>query len=90
MLHCKFIAKGYGCIFVFKPEHIDKVRRIIRELDEFEYDYLPDGYIAVWDGEAKLCYTHKFELNIPELVVACGKRNIPIYCVTLPPETITF
>lgn len=39
----KFARKGYGRIFVEKEEDISKVENIIKEIDEFEFEYYPTG-----------------------------------------------
>lgn len=42
-----FDYKGYGRIFVEKEKDIQKVKDKIKELDDFEYEYLPDDLIRV-------------------------------------------
>ena len=80
MMH--FERKSYGRIFVQKEEDIEKVKSVIKEMDEFEYDYLPDDFIAVFSKdnmEAK--YTHKFyELDTQELTRLCWERGIYMFC----------
>lgn len=67
-----FDYKGYGRIFVEKKEDIQKVKNKIKELDDFEYGYLPDDLICVWNGDLDdIVYTYKFdEMNIDNL---CAK-----------------
>jgi hypothetical protein len=56
----KFPHKGYGRLFVESKEDIAKVKEIIREMDDWEYAYLPDDLIAVFSDEnMKSVYTHK-------------------------------
>ena len=43
-----FPRKAYGRIFVEKEEDIDKVKEIIRKMDEFEYEYLTNDLITVF------------------------------------------
>ena len=73
----EFSRKGYGRIFVEKEEDIPKVKEIIRKMDEFEYSYLPEDLIKVFDPNIKrfpdmlnvpkdhlwldMAYTHKFD-----------------------------
>ena len=38
--------KGYGRIYVDNQEDIQKVKDIIKELDEFEFGYLPTEYLG--------------------------------------------
>lgn len=76
-----FTRKGFGRIFVDKPENIETVKQIIHGIDEFEYDYMPDDFIAVFEEYPKLVYTHKFdELDINKLTAMCFKRGIYIFC----------
>lgn len=91
-----FSRKSYGRILVEKEEDIPKVKEIIRKMDEFEYDYLPNGLIAVFDPNIKtfpkenpkdylwldMEYTHKFDnLNLNELQFRCWADGIKIFCV---------
>lgn len=72
-----FPRKGYGRIFVEKEEDIEVVKEIIRKMDEYEYEYLPEKLIAVFDPNIRtfpdmlnqpkdhlwldMEYTHKFD-----------------------------
>ena len=91
----EFPRKGYGRIFVEKEEDITKVREIIRKMDEFEYGYLSEDLIKVFDPNIKtfpaekpkdhlwlsLAYTHKFDsLNLNELQFRCWAAGIKIFC----------
>lgn len=64
-----FDYKGYGRIFVEKEEDIQKVKDKIKEIDDFEYEYLPDDLISVWEGDLNdLVYNWKFdEMDIDDL-----------------------
>ena len=53
--------KGYGRIYVDDPDHIYRVKEIIKELDAFEREYLPKDLIAPWSEYPHLSYTHKFD-----------------------------
>lgn len=82
-----FPYKGYARIFVEKEEEIQAVRDLIRTIDQFEYDYLPDDLIAVWNSAeitdlVPLAYTHKFDhLDIDILTCLAWKRNIKLFIV---------
>lgn len=95
MAYNTFPRKGYGRIFVEKEEDIDKVKDIIRRMDEFEYDYLPSKLITVFNPNIKtfpkenpkdhfwldMGYTHKFDsLNLNELQFRCWAECIKIFC----------
>lgn len=73
-----FCYKGYGRIFVQKEEDIQKVKNKIKEIDDFEYEYLPDNLITVWNKDLNdLTYTHKFdEMNIDNLCEELQKGGI--------------
>lgn len=77
MAYNSFPRKGYGRIFVEKEEDIPIVKEIIHKMDEYEYDYLPEELITVFDPNIKtlsdihdnlknyfrldMKYTHKFD-----------------------------
>lgn len=90
-----FPRKAYGRIFVEKEEDIQKVKDIIRKMDEFEYGYLPTDLITVFspnirrfpDHDPKdhlwldMAYTHKFDtLNLNELQFRCWAAGIKVFC----------
>ena len=73
------IQKGESRCFVFNEEDIEKVKEIIKQISEFEFDYLPDNWIAVWRGDEKdLVYNGKFDIDIPKLTEECGRVGIGI------------
>lgn len=80
----RFYTKSYGRIFVDKQENIERVKEIIKEMDDFEYTYLPDDLITVFDSNTfDTTYTHKFDsLDLGELMNRCWKEGIHIFCVT--------
>lgn len=90
-----FPRKTYGRIFVEKEEDIPKVKEIIRKMDEYEYTYLPEGLIKVFNPDIRTFpndnpkdhlwldsyYTGKFDsLNLNELQVRCWADGIKIFC----------
>lgn len=90
----EFNRKGYGRIFVDKAENIPRVREIIREMDEYEYSYLPDDLITVYDpstykvynegshSTASTVYNHKFDsLDLGELMFRCWNEGIHCFCL---------
>ena len=78
----KFDRKAYGRIFVQKEEDIEKVKSIIKEMDEFEFGYLPEDFITVFsEKNMKAKYTHKFcDLDTQELTKRCWERGIYMFC----------
>lgn len=82
MVEMHFPRKGYGRIYVEKQEDVQKVKDIIKNMDEFEYDYLPDNLIAVFEGKIETVYTHKFcDLDIGLLMEKCWQNGIKMFCV---------
>ena len=81
-----FSRKSYGRIFVDKEENVEKVKALIREMDEFEYTYLPDNFIATFekskrDGCMETVYTYKFDnLCTNELSRRCWEQGIMVFC----------
>lgn len=73
-----FTYKGYGRIYVLNQGDIYKVENIIKETDEFEWDYYPTGLVAILDSYPNLIYVGEFELNF-DLEEECKKHNIPIF-----------
>ena len=91
-----FPRKEYGRIFVEKESDIEAVKEIIRKMDDFEYKYLPDDFIAVFTPEkykrnaengkrywfVRLVYTHKFDsLDLNEFQARCWIAGIKVFCV---------
>ena len=84
-----FNRKSYGAIFVEKAEDVEKVKNIVRRMDEFEADFLPEGLIQVFDpdklsaGEVlkvDLVNTGKFEvINLNELQLRCWLAGVKIF-----------
>lgn len=95
MAYNEFPRKGYGRIFVEKESDIPVVKEIIRKMDEFEYDYLPEGLIAVFNPNIKrfpadnpkdhlwldMEYTQFDSLNLNELQFRCWTVGIKVFCV---------
>ena len=77
-----FTHKGYGRIFVEKESDIELVKSEIKNMSDFEYEYLPEKLITVFpDGEKYLpmTYTHKFsDLNMDHLSIRLWKKGIRI------------
>jgi len=79
----EFQKKTYGRIWVQEADQVEKVNALIKEIDAFEWDYLPDDFIAVYDGDLEdVIWGHKFELDIAKLTQECLFRGIWIACVT--------
>lgn len=72
--------KGYGRIYVDSEENIEKVKEIIKRLDEFEYDYLPKNMIAVYTDFPNVVYIHKFsDLDMDGLTATCWGEGVKVW-----------
>jgi len=77
-----FTRKGYGRIYVDNDDNIDKVKEIIKQMDEFEFDYLPEKLITNINNYPEFEYCHKFDaLDLDELTYRCYIAGIFIMCV---------
>lgn len=74
-----FIEKGNGRIFTTYGNK-SKIEKIIKEIDDFEYDYLPYDLIQEIEiADYKFdTYVGKFNLDLDILFQECLKQNIPI------------
>lgn len=77
----RLTRKTWGRIFVAKSEDVDIVKATIKEVDEFEWEYMPEDVIAVVDGDESLVYLGKFEIDANELARACMKKGVWIWVV---------
>ena len=72
--------KSYGAIYVNDPKDIEKVKEVIKEMDEFEFDYLPSELIKPFAEYPDVCYTHKFsDLDTDDLTAKCWTKGIMIW-----------
>ena len=72
--------KSYGAIYVKNPSDIDKVKEVIKEMDEFEYEYLPDELIKPFTDYPQVAYTHKFnDLDMDDLTAKCWAKGVLIW-----------
>lgn len=70
--------KGFGRILTTE---VARVKQILKEIDEFEYEYLPDGYVANLETN-QMIYTGKFDPNIALLKEKAAEEGILIYIVS--------
>ena len=76
--HARFKRKGSGRIFTDSEENIAKIREMIREIDEYEYDYLPDDLVAIHPGYDQAVYNGKFyNFDLDKLAERCLHEGIP-------------
>lgn len=77
--------KSYGRIFLSDHKHINIVKKHIKQLDEFEYEYLSDDLFCVnvpgkkWE-DTSLVYYGKFDISdfVEDLLDICSNKEIPI------------
>lgn len=78
----KLNRKGYSRIYVDNKDNIKKVKEIIKQLDEFEYEYLPPDLIAEFIGKIDYVYNHKFDsIDMDDLMKACWIKGIHAFYV---------
>lgn len=76
-----FTRKGYGRIFCQKEEDVETVYKIIKELDEFEFDYIPSGFVVPVSEFPNLVFTGKFDaLDKNVITAACLRKGIIVIC----------
>ena len=73
-----FRYKGYGRIYT-NPENIQEVENIIKQLNEFEWDYYPGDLVASWEEYPSVVWVGKFELFEPMFKEVCKEKNIPVF-----------
>jgi len=74
--------KGFGRIYVEHAADVDRVKTIIKELDEFEWEYLPKELVAPISEYPHVTYTYKFDaLCMNRLTMECWKRGIKIFAL---------
>jgi hypothetical protein len=74
-----FKYKGYGRIYT-DEKNVLNVIRIIKELDEFEYqNYFPTYLVTSWDNYPLVVCIGKFELDECEFLKKCKESNIPVF-----------
>lgn len=78
-----FYKRTQGRIYVDKEENIDKVKEIIKKIDEYEATYLPNDLITTFEEDAPtLVNVHKFDgIDMEILIPLCWKQGIYIYAL---------
>ncbi len=72
--------KGYGRIYVDTQENIEKVKCIIKEMDDYEFEYMPKDLIAVYTEYPRTCYIGKFsDLDMDKLTAKCWAHGIKVW-----------
>ena len=75
-----FTHKGYGRIYCENEAAIPLVKDVIKELDEYEYSYMPERLIATFSDYPQVVYTHKFsDMDTDKLTAICWSRGIKIW-----------
>jgi len=69
----KLFEKHEARIYTDKLENIE----IIKEIDNFEYEYLPHNLIAVFKGKIDYVYNGKFyDIDMDEVMKRCWEEGI--------------
>jgi hypothetical protein len=73
----QFDEKQYGRIYTNREGNVQKIKDIIKDMDEFEYGYITENLISVFAGKFDAVYNGKFDqLDLDELIQRCNKQNI--------------
>jgi hypothetical protein len=73
----KLFEKHYARIYTDKPENIEKIKEIIKDMDEYEADYLPKDLIDVFTGHVEYVYNGKFyDIDMDALMTRCWQAGI--------------
>ena len=76
----KLRRKGESRAYVSRGSDVKKVEAIICEMDKFEFDYMPEGWVTHHENYPQTVYTGKFDdLDIAELCRRCWNRCIYIW-----------
>ena len=73
--YMKFPHKHYGRIFVENEEDIAALKQIIKEMDDFEYRYLPNDLITVFSDENMRQLKND---KIGAIIRHCGAWKVPL------------
>lgn len=73
-----FTYKGYGRIYVKTQEDIQRVENLLKELDEYEFDYYPENLVTTLDRYPNVIYVGRYEpyFNIQE---ECNSVGIEVF-----------
>ncbi len=82
----KLNRKGKARIYTDSKENVTKIKRIIRNMNHYEYTYLPKDLIAVFEGHINHVWNHKFcDLDMDDLIRKCHEKGIWMF-YTIDPE----
>lgn len=72
--------KGYARIYCETADDIPKVEAVIKELDEYEFSYLPRGLVTTFTEYPSVIYNGKFsDLDMDALTAVCWIRGIRVW-----------
>ena len=72
--------KGYGRIYCETVDDIAKVHDVIKELDEYEFGYMPKGIVTTFNEYPNVVYTGKFsDMGMDTLTAVCWSKGIKFW-----------
>lgn len=72
--------KGYARIYCETEGAVPAVHAIIREIDEYEFGYMPKNLVAPFSEYPAVTYVHKFsDMDMDKLTALCWARGIKIW-----------
>ena len=98
----QLIYKGMSRCFVKNKNDVERVTDIIRQMDEFEFNYLPENWVTVTEFDFPMgvnfveyvlgkfddvVYNGKFDINIDNLIQISKDFGIEVLIVTTVHES---
>lgn len=76
----KLHRKGYSRLYCENRIDIPNIRGLLKEFDQFEFEYMPEKWITTSDEYPKVVYTGKFDdLDIDEFTAFCWKNGFRVW-----------
>lgn len=75
-----FTHKGYGRIYCETPDDVQRVHAVIKEMDGYEFGYMPTELVAPFSDYPRVVYVHKFsDLDMDAVTATCWSRGIRVW-----------
>ena len=75
--------KGMSRCFCYETKHVEKINKILKEIDEHEHDYMPDKWVTLYNPKSsKLVYSGKYEPDVHKLIKMCADNKIGIFILS--------
>lgn len=72
--------KGYGRIYCETADDVPKVQAVVKELDEYEFGYMPKDLVTTFAEYPSVIYNGKFsDMDMDTLTAVCWSRGLRIW-----------